>query len=467
MENIMGKRVMKILAGMMLAFVLVASGFYTAEEYLMVRRSVYTDKNQETILYNPLIGYAPSADYHDAVGSNTLVYIDTLWSEIEPQQGVYDFESLYEDNHIYEYKAAGKKAVFRLVCDVPGSEEHMDIPQWLYDMTGDGSFYDTDYGKGYSPNYANETLIQAHERLLHVIAEEFSKDNFIAYVELGSLGHWGEWHVKTGEGIVPIPTEEICMRYVAQYVECFPDTCLLMRRPFLGVREYGLGVYNDMTGEPESTKEWMDWLGSGGEYTEPADVHTLYAMPDFYKNAPAGGEFTSRFTWQELLVENYDRTREMIEASHMSFIGPKCPHPFSAEAFQQEADALRECLGYKLGIGSAEICYHKISKKWDIVIQLNNKGTAPIYYDWDCCMYVYNASGERMYRIKLPVSLSEIMPGDTCSVHVKQWFEGMEVSKITVAVEDPMTGMPAVRLNNAAGSGDDPCEVTIFSENTF
>lgn len=458
---------MRILISALMIICLAAAVYCAAGENLMVRRCEYTDANQEEILYNPLIGYAPPADYRDAVGSNTLVYIDTLWSEIEPQQGVYDFERLYKDNHIDEYRAAGKKAVFRLVCDLPGKREHMDIPRWLYDMTGDGSFYDTDYGKGYSPDYANEVLIEAHGRLLHAIAEEFAGDNFIAYVELGSLGHWGEWHVKTGAGIVPIPTEEVCMRYVAQYVECFPDTCLLMRRPFLGVKQYGLGVYNDMVGEPESTGKWLAWLREGGKYTEPADVHTLYAMPGIYQVAPVGGEFTSRFSWQEMLAENYDRTKEMIEASHMTFIGPKSPHPFSAGAYQEEADALRKCLGYKLGIGSARILCHRISQKWEFEIQLNNKGAAPIYYDWDCCMYVYDRSGERIRRIRLPVDISQIMPGAACTVNTEQIFRDVAVSRITVAVEDPMTGMPAVRLNNAGGDGSGVYEVLIFSEGMF
>ena len=31
----------------------------------------------------------------------------------------------------------------------------MDIPEWLYERTGDGVFYDTEYGKGYCPDYSN------------------------------------------------------------------------------------------------------------------------------------------------------------------------------------------------------------------------------------------------------------------------------------------------------------------------
>ena len=41
--------------------------------------------------------------------------------------------------------------------DVPGEEKHMDIPEWLYDkIEGQGTWYDMEYGKGFSPNYQND-----------------------------------------------------------------------------------------------------------------------------------------------------------------------------------------------------------------------------------------------------------------------------------------------------------------------
>ena len=132
---------------------------------IIIQTSIYTDENEQEILYNPLIGYAVSADYPDAVGENTLVYIGMTWSDIEPQEGVYDFTTLINENQAQEYASQGKHAVFRLLCDVPWQEEHMDIPQWLYEKTRDGTFYDTSYGKGYSPNYANPDLIEAHGKV--------------------------------------------------------------------------------------------------------------------------------------------------------------------------------------------------------------------------------------------------------------------------------------------------------------
>ena len=140
---------------------------------------------------NPMMGFAPNADYVEAVGNNTLVYVDVTWRELEPLEGVYDYEGIEEDNFLEMWRRLGKKVVFRFMCDEPSDVEHMDIPDWLYEKTGDGTFYDTGYGKGYSPNYANETFIEAHARAIENLGRRYGQDSFFCFIELGSVGHWG------------------------------------------------------------------------------------------------------------------------------------------------------------------------------------------------------------------------------------------------------------------------------------
>ncbi len=77
----------------------------------------------------------------------------------------------------------------------------MDIPKWLYEKTGgDGTWYEGAYGKGFAPDYNNELLIRYHSLAVQAMGEHLGKDGLIAFVELGSLGHWGEWHVNYGTG---------------------------------------------------------------------------------------------------------------------------------------------------------------------------------------------------------------------------------------------------------------------------
>lgn len=427
---------------------------------VLLQKSVYTDANEEDITVNPLIGYAVSADYREAVGDNSLVYIDILWKDIEPQEGQYDFSLVYEEDYIEEYKTLGKKAVLRFICDKPSTEEHIDIPDWLYEETADGTLYDTSYGKGYSPDYENEVFIQAHERAVRAIADEFTQDNFLAYVQLGSLGHWGEWHVKGDEGIVPMPSEETAMEYVRQYVEAFPNTRLMMRRPFLGVQEYGLGVFNDMTGDEEETKTWLSWLNEGGEYTAPRTTYTLYAIDDFYLQGAVGGEFTSGLSWEDMLGENLERTKSLVTDSHMSFIGPKVPHHLEAPGYQVQADEIRSLLGYKLGIEKAVISHDRLFSTWDIEMTWNNKGIAPIYYNWPVYLYFYDKEDRLVQKSPVDMDIAKIVPDSSVTVKEKVHIRAVEIGRITVGIEDPMLEKPVVRLNN--GRKKDEFEALLY-----
>lgn len=242
---------------------------------------------------NPLMGYAPCA-WRETVGEDvSLLYVDVTWRELEPEKGRFDWEAIEEENQFARWKSQGKHLVFRLVCDIPGEETHLDIPDWLYEETGDGSWYDMEYGRGYSPNYENETLIRYHKIAVEKMGERWGQDGFLAYIELGSLGHWGEWHVNYQRGIKRIPGERIRRRYVEPWKTAFPNSMLLMRRPFPEAESYGTGLYNDMAGDGESTREWLDWIEEGGTYSQPRQEEELVPMKDFWKQAPVGGELTS------------------------------------------------------------------------------------------------------------------------------------------------------------------------------
>lgn len=429
---------------------------------VLIQKSVYTDANEEEITVNPLIGFAVSADYREAVGDNSLVYIDILWKDIEPQKGQYDFSRIYQKNYIEEYKALGKKAVLRFICDKPSTEAHMDIPEWLYEETADGTFYDTSYGKGYSPDYENEFFLQAHGDVIQAIAKEFTQDNFIAYVQLGSLGHWGEWHVKGDEGIVPMPSEETAMEYVRQYMEAFPDTRLMMRRPFLGVKEYELGVFNDMTGDEEDTNTWLGWLREGGEYTEPRTAYTLYAIDNFWLHGAVGGEFTSASDWEDMLGQKLERTKSLIAESHMSFIGPKTPHHLEAVDYQEQALEIRATLGYKLGISRAIVRHDRLFSSWDITLAWNNKGIAPIYYSWPVYLYFYDDEGGLVQKSLVEMDITKIAPESEVMVKTKVITGDSKVQRITVGIEDPMFDRPVIRLNNRVEA--EGLEVVIYEE---
>ena len=405
---------------------------------------------EDSAFPNAQIGYAPMTDDPEA-GDATLRYLELRWREVEPEEGVYAWETLEQKYGLAALREQGIHLVLRFVCDVPGKEPHLDIPDWLYAQTGDGSWYDTAYGKGYSPDYANETFRAAHHRVLGALATFLGTDGFVTYVELGSLGHWGEWHIKSGEGLVPMPEEAIRDEYAADYRAAFPAAELLMRRPFRFAAEQHLGLYNDMTGHEKDTKEWLDWIEHGGWYG--SDPHALVPMPAFWQDAPVGGEFTSSLSMQDLLVKNLPRTLDLLEASHMSFLGPKTAQAACAKGY----DAVLRRLGYRLRVTELKLtpCAGGVSA----ALTVANEGAAPFYWDWVVNLYGEDAAGNTRYTVPLPLSLPELMPGESQTVSVV--LEGAEIRQLcggwkkslsrsqthlTIGIVDPMTGRDAVRF---------------------
>lgn len=424
------------------------SAEYSSMEYDSVLEFREYGASQE-VLFNPLIGYVPQAEEEHFFPESTLVYVDVTWRELEPEEGEYQFEQIEEENHLEQWRQEGKHAVLRFLCDYPEDEEHMDIPDWLYEKIGGaGTFYDMEYGKGFAPDYNNETLICCHERAIKALGEHFAGDSFIAYVELGSLGHWGEWHVNYRTGIQRMPQSQIRSRYVEAYEKAFPQARFLMRRPFKEMPE-GFGLYNDMTGDEESTREWLEWMEQGGEYGQAREKDGLRPAPRVWEQAPVGGEFTSGISMEELLVTEADRTRELLSASHMSFIGPKIPDMRDEEERQAALDLLSR-VGYRYRITSMSIVQEQFSLMWKVLVHWTNDGTAPIYWPWQPCLYV--TVGETCTRYPLDLDLTALLPGETAvaAAEIPEAILTSPGALLWAGIENPETGEPQVYLGMEA-----------------
>ncbi|MCD8325650.1 MAG: DUF4832 domain-containing protein [Lachnospiraceae bacterium] len=368
-----------------------------------------TFEESDAVLANPLTGFAPRAESETACEDTQLVYIGLTWAEWEPTEGEYAVQALEEKFHIEQWMEEGKHAVLRFMCDVPGDSEHMDIPEWLYRQTMDGSFYTTAYGSGYSPNYENITFRTAHKAAIEALARYCNESDFVAYVELGSLGHWGEWHVNGDVEDMGMPDADVCREYVLDYARAFRNARLLMRRNYTMVSDEGLGLYNDMTGDEESTLTWLDWIENGGSQKTDGDALELQPLENFWETGPVGGEFGGDVSLEELLGEYFDQTLQLIEETHMTFIGPNCPTGELAET--DEAQEVLKRLGYRFYISGLRTTYSLLQNEMKITLTWENTGLAPMYWDWLVTMYVYDQDGEMIYWDTVDMDLTQLMPG--------------------------------------------------------
>jgi uncharacterized membrane protein len=413
------------------------------------------------VLRSPGIGLAPWAENQESLElDTTLVYVELKWSEWEPEPDVYDVEYVINYFNLETYREQGRQVVFRFICDEPTEEEHMDIPEWLYgEIDGDGDWYETSYGKGFSPNYENEALIERHALAIAALGEEFGSDDFFIFVELGSLGHWGEWHVNFEEGVRRLPSYKTRKEYIQPYLTAFPNTDFLLRYPLVDATENGFGLYNDMTGDYEETVFWLEQM-SGGVW-EQTNLEEQTDTRETWKTKPVGGEFASSHSDREILVTDLELTIDGLRQSHQSFIGPKIIIDDNEEKIYQDAiDEILKTIGYRYRVSEASIDF-AAGNSFVVTMTMVNEGIAPVYQDYVVRLSIQDGSGDDVWVSEESLlDLRNVLPDQPVSASVvveKSLFDDDEEYNLVVAVEDD-SGSPVLPLAMA----DEVTEMVYF-----
>ena len=408
--------------------------------------SVHYPASDEAIS-NPFIGNAIWADdSSERQQPFTLVYADLTWAEFEPSQGVYDFESFEKNNHFDLWREQEKHVIFRFVTDVPGQNNHRDIPDWLYNATDkDGKAYAVSYGRGYAPNYKNPIFIEAHAKAIAALGKRYGNDPFIAYIELGSLGHWGEWHIHPS--IAPMPPVSICRQYILPYISAFAEAKLMLRRPFAAAGDNAVGLFNDAAGELEPTEEWLTWIETGEDKAHPAESALLRPMPEAWRTNPIGGELSTKMKYQKLLDTLLPQTLDLFARSHTSWIGPGSFIKVERDGELQPAlDQVNRMIGYRLRISKSEISETK-NGNYQLTLTWHNDGIAPFYFDWKAYLRIVGEDGQQNL-MPIPMLLIDIQPGIDFPVTIiipqEILLEG--VNRLEAGIVDPASGKARVCL---------------------
>lgn len=414
----------------------------------------YIVESGEYPVTNPLKGFAPWSTSYDRLKIKTgLAFVLIKWSELEPEEGQYAFDEVEEKYHMDYLRKENVRFVIRIVADYPSDEKHMDIPQWLYDKTyGSGQWYDNEYGKGFSPDYYNIEFIRAHERLINAVGERYRSDENIAYIELGSLGHWGEWHVNSHSQRESFPLKTVSDKYVKPYLNNFPSSKLLLRRPYDIGKTEGLGLYNDSFGEKNSHDMWLSWINLG--YISDQNGEKLSDMRDFYKIAPSGGEFSSVKDISTYYMDDFDSTMEYVRESHTTFLGPHCGAELFDSEYTDNVKILSASMGYCFRLGEVVLKKKMFSKRLELSINIENCGVAPIYEDFDMYIRIVDGTGNTVCERSYDIGINNILPG---SAVIKINMDDLNLIggryRIYAGLIDPLTGKPGVAFANENGAG--------------
>jgi len=415
--------------------------------------TVFKPVESNEVIYNPYMGWAPGATGGPYQQPHKLVVAQSTWAALEPVKGSYDFDTFESRNKFSYWDSEGVKIILRINMDYPGGSSHIDMPKWLYDETnGDGQAYDIEWGKGFSPNYNNPKIIAYHKVLIAELAKRYDNDPRIAFIELGSIGHWGEWHTYNlggGTGNIPFPKIEVTDQYVYPYLNEFKNKMLMMRRPYHLARDNKMGLYNDGFGDHTQTYNYFnDWIQNGYTWWLTNEYHP--AMPDYWKYAPSGGELINYPGTIYLQDSTIGETLRQARDSHTSWLGPSCPaHLVPGNSYQKNMDALSKTMGYRFVLESVSHQSEAAAgSTLSVNMDWNNKGVAPFYFRWPLELSLIDSNGNVAVSGLTNEDIRTWLPGIKSVSHLLDIPSDLTPGTYTLAaaIIDPETGKPGINL---------------------
>jgi hypothetical protein len=203
--------------------------------------------NPDAALGNPLKGFLTNPDWNseEALQSfpSSLEFYYIGLDEVMTDYDTFDWEASFE-GRLDDTVSRNRHAILRFILDTPN--QATQVPQFLIDGGLTFNEYST-YGGGQSPDYNDLNLKKALQQFIAAFGEKYDGDTRIAFVQVGLLGFWGEWHTYTDgsgetEGWIP---ESLKVDVISSFSSAMTKTKVQIRYPSQASVNAGFGLHDD------------------------------------------------------------------------------------------------------------------------------------------------------------------------------------------------------------------------------
>ena len=325
----------------------------------------------------------------DPLPGTSVVYFRVLWSDVEPQEGVFRWDLF--DAVAQNWIKAGKQIAFRIICC---NQTENATPDWVREAGAKGIWFEyrgsalSRAAKGaprWEPVYDDPVFLAKYTNFLKAFAARYDGDPSVAFVDVGSFGMYGEGHTYTTSKLSREETERLSRLHMELHRKWLPKTYLVISDDMAGsnskaadlpllqfARSLGIGLRDDSL--MCSKFGWYhDHWGRLFAPTLPVVLETgHYVTCDLRGN------------WRK------DRILESVEkhqASYFTFHG--FPEDFR-ESHAEEIALVNRRLGYRLYPAKIEFPdAAKLGEPIEIVAHWANIGVAPClpggFVTWSLC----------------------------------------------------------------------------------
>jgi hypothetical protein len=319
---------------------------------------------------------APSDTLEDWPGVS-VVYLRVPWAFLEPREGEFNW-SLF-DTPAQRWIARGKQIAIRVSC--AESWLRHATPRWVQDAGAKGVEFE--FGKGvrpggplWEPDYLDPVFLQKLENFLAALARRYDGNPNVAFIDIGSVGMWGEGHTVFS---TKLPDEEmlpIVKRHIDLHVKLFPRTLLCISDdaagptrpgPRLPATDYALSQGVTLRDDSILVSSKHPWF------------HAELAQA-FWPRLPVILEHEHFASVKARTKWNGDTLLEAIEAYRASYMSI---HGWPRDVLNEWRDAIgkiNQRLGYRLQLRAASWpASAEMGKPFSVETDWANTGVAPCY----------------------------------------------------------------------------------------
>jgi hypothetical protein len=367
----------------------------------------------EDVLPNPLKGFAPWIGTGTPVYEEKLQYATFAWKDLEPLKGVYDWSFL--EKNWGNISISRKRVGFRVAAAIPGSGE-IHTPQWLIDEGIAMRPYSIDGHDGFAPDWDDPRFLGAHHDFILALGNRYDTDPRVVWIDIGSYGFWGEWHVWLNESLAA--SQATKQAILEDYFQAFPSKLKVIAfdDDFATwyVTDRGGGIRNDCLGTADANNWYLESLNR----IDPSMNDRIWTT------AVITGEFCGADLGAiQGTTERFDLNYDFVKQTHWSFIGPAGGAIFPRdEQHRENLDRLVKTLGYRFVIRRAEHA-SPVSQNSSLTLKITveNLGVAPFYLSWPLVLYLIGPDST--------VSLEQ-----TLDVDIRQWLPGIHTETVEIDI---------------------------------
>jgi hypothetical protein len=373
----------------------------------------------------PVADAAAPVDFPDS----TVAYLRWFWWQLEPERGKYRWDII--DSALDEARRHGQALNIRLMP----YDQNNALPEWYRNSGARRANKPEDQdGKIWSPDADDPTYVKLWSALILEAGRRYDGHPCLDTVDISTVGYWGE-----GWGPY-LPAWSVQRDLIDLYFKAFTRTPLLTN-----FDEPDALVYGCERGGGWRLDCWGDMGRPGRNFAHMLDMYPQQiargGLGDIWRRSPVSLEVCGTpGSWKKMNYELKPILDQALRwhASTINLKSTKIP-----DEWKKDFEQFQKQIGYRYMLRRFEYpAKVKANRMLPVKMWWFNAGVAPVYREYRLVLRI----GE--LQVPVPVDVRKWLPGDAVYEGTLYVDGGLHPGqqKLSVALIDPRTGQPAIRL---------------------